>query len=192
MTAFSLYPTFVTIASYSALVYPSKLCSDKNPNKAKPFDFFNVDAGKGIIKTAQGTRLAHGYLSPCGDAFAENNEEYLPEGLLVEYAKQGVHALWWHGVLSTLSPYPFDEKLSQGYQQRREEMKRLIARLKKYGIKLYLYINEPRALPVDKIGRYGHLIGRKENGFGCLCLEQKETQEYFFIHYSTTLGGERQ
>lgn len=153
---------------------------DKNPNKAKPFDFFNVDAGKGIIKTAQGTRLAHGYLSPCGDAFAENNEEYLPEGLLVEYAKQGVNALWWHGVLSTLSPYPFDEKLSQGYQQRREEMKRLIARLKKYGIKLYLYINEPRALPVDKIGRYGHLIGRKENGFGCLCLEQKETQEYLY------------
>lgn len=153
---------------------------EKTPNRATPFDFFKEEVKNIGIKSAQGTRLVHGYLSPCGDAFSEDNEEYLPEALLAEYAKQGVNALWWHGALSTLSPYPFDEKLSKGYEARRTELKRLIARLKKYGIKLYLYINEPRALPVDKIGKYGHLIGRKENGFACLCFEQKETQEYLY------------
>ena len=147
---------------------------------AKPFDFFKQEFAQGEVKSAKGTRIVHGYLSPCGDAFAEDSETYMPDGLLKEYARQGVNGVWLHGVLSTLSPYPFDEALSKGYQARRSEMKKLVARLKKYGLKLYLYFNEPRALPIEKFGKYAALMGRQENGYAALCFEHKETREYLY------------
>ena len=150
----------------------------------KPFTFFSENA-ENVAMSKSGnrkdnTRIIHGYLAPCGDVFAVKNEEYLPEALLQAYQEKGINGLWLHGLLSALSPYPFDEALSAGYRERREELKRTIARCKKYGIKIYLYLNEPRALPADKFGKYTHLIGRNENGVGTLCLEREETKEYLF------------
>lgn len=146
----------------------------------RPFQFFQNAPTDTMIKRADGTRILHGYLSPCGNPFDMDTEIHLPDALLAEYAKQGVNGIWLHGVLSTLSPYPFDEKLSKDYQVRRKEMAKLIARLKNYGIKLYLYFNEPRGLAEDKFGKYSHLIGRREKGYGALCFEQKETREYLY------------
>jgi hypothetical protein len=149
-------------------------------DRAKPFDFFTQKATNTAAAECSGKRIVHGYLSPCGDVFTQNSEEYLSDALLREYARQGVNGVWLHGMLSTLSPYPFDEAFSAGYQERRAEMKRLIARLKEHGIKLYLYINEPRALPMQKLGKYASLIGRTENGYAALCFEQKAVQEYLY------------
>ena len=146
----------------------------------KPFGFFQNKTEKTQIKFADGTRIIHGYLSPCGDPFDMDTQTHLPDGLLAEYAKQGVNGIWLHGVLSTLSPYPFDKKQSEGYEARRKEMAKLIARLKKYGIKLYLYFNEPRGLAEDKFGKYSHLIGRREKGYASLCFERQETREYLY------------
>ena len=151
-----------------------------NAEAEKPFNFFKMPATEKTINYADGTRIVHGYLSPCGDAFAGDTETHLPDALLAEYAKQGVNGIWLHGVLATLSPYPFNEKISVGYQARRREMAKLIARLKEYGIKLYLYLNEPRALPEDAFGKYAHLIGRKDRGYGSLCFERQETREYLY------------
>ncbi|MBQ7913069.1 MAG: hypothetical protein IJ308_04900 [Clostridia bacterium] len=146
----------------------------------QPFKFFRNPCADKTIKRADGTRIVHGYLSPCGDAFDTDTETHLPDGLLAEYAKQGVNGVWLHGVLSTLSPYPFDEAQSNGFEARRKEMKKLVARLKSYGIKLYLYMNEPRGLAENKFGKYSHLIGRRERGYASLCFEQKETREYLY------------
>lgn len=147
----------------------------------KPFDFFNEKDGDNCeIKQIDGVRIVHGYLSPCGDAFIEGSEGYLPDSLLQEYAKNGVNGLWFHGVLSTLSYYPFDEYVCKDYPVRRKNLNDLIARCARYGIKVYLYFNEPRGLAQEKFGKYAHLIGRKENGFASLCFEQKETQAYLY------------
>jgi hypothetical protein len=58
------------------------------------------------------------------------------------YQKTGVTGVWLHGVLSELSPYPFDPARSVGYEARRANMKALIERCRKYGISLYLYLND--------------------------------------------------
>ena len=147
----------------------------------QPFDFFagGTEKASGAVY-GKGKRIVHGYLSPCGDALMEDGKEYMPDALLEEYARLGINGVWLHGVLSTLSPYPFDETLSTHYQTRRKNMKELIARCQRYGIKVYLYFNEPRALPEDKFGKYSHLIGRREKGLAALCFEQEETREYLY------------
>jgi len=153
------------------------------PDEA-PFDFFG-EAEEGVFEemnaprfTKNGKRILHGYLSPCGDAFATDCSDTLPDELLEKYRRAGVDGVWLHGVLSSLSPYPFMPSLSEGYMMRRDNMNRIIERCKKYGISLYLYLNEPRALPVCTDSRYERLIGWKSHR--TLCLENEEVREYLY------------
>ena len=152
----------------------------RKPPLENAFEFFLDDSEKNEKFLSKNKRIVHGYLSPCGDAFSADSETYLPDSLLKEYQLQGVNGIWLHGVLSALSPYPFDESLCLEYLKRRAEIKRLIMRLAKYGIKLYLYFNEPRALPENKFGKYAHLIGRRENGCAALCFEKEEVKNYLY------------
>ena len=155
--------------------------ANRIPNIVQPFAFFETkSSGNFEIKSANGKRIVHGYLSPCGDPFIEDSIEYLPDFLLQEYARTGVNGLWFHGILATLSPYPLDEQASENYALRRKNLKKLIARCEKYGIKIYLYLNEPRGLAEEKFGKYAYLMGRRQAGFAALCLEKKETQQYLY------------
>ena len=148
----------------------------------KAFDFFSCSTDKRTFDfgKSKSTKIVHGYLTPCGDALIGRSEEYLPDSLLEEYQRQGINGLWMHGVLSALSPYPYKPALSEKYKERREELKRLIKRCQKYGIKIYLYFNEPRYLPEKEFGKYSHLMGFRENGKGSFCLSKKEVQEYLY------------
>ena len=100
-----------------------KIQAELAVDRAKPFDFFTETADKQPLTAGKGTRIVHGYLSPCGDAFIEDSRNYMPDGLLEEYAARGINGVWLHGVLSALSPYPFDETLSAGYALRRKNLK---------------------------------------------------------------------
>lgn len=158
-----------------------KISSYIRPHSVEPFAFFTENKEKtGFASYEKGRRIVHGYLSPCGDALMQDGREYMPDTLLQEYARRGINGVWLHGVLATLSPYPFDEALSSGYKTRRKNLQELISRCERYGIKVYLYFNEPRALPEEKFGKYSHLIGRKEKGLAALCFEKKQTQEYLY------------
>ena len=160
------------------------------PQGVQAFDFFKANKEEVSSRTYPlGKRIVHGYLSPCGDAFIEDSIGYMPDELLEEYASRGINGVWLHGVLSALSPYPFDENLSKDYPVRRKNMQALINRCAKYGIKLYLYLNEPRALPENRFGKYAHLIGRREDGYAALCFEQKETREYLYNAVKDLLCG---
>ena len=152
----------------------------KNGREEKPFVFFDGTPDWGVARQKGGERIVHGFLTPCGDPLAENSEEYLPDTLLKAYADGGITGLWMHGVLSTLSPYPFKPSLCRGYEDRRRELNGLIERCKKYGIKVYLYFNEPRCLAESDLGKFSYLAGEKRDGFAALCFEKREVREYLF------------
>lgn len=145
---------------------------------AKPFAFFPEKQGAEGVVTANGKRIVHGYLSPCSDVFATDGADTLPDELLACYQAVGVNGIWLHGLLSELSPYPFAPALSDGYEQRRENLQKLIARCKKYGVGVYLYFNEPRSLPENIDEKYEKLIGWKERR--TLCMENPAAQEYLY------------
>ena len=148
------------------------------PASSAPFSFFESAYKKESIITADGARILHGYLSPCYDIFATDNSDTLPDELLDMYQKAGVTGVWLHGALSELSPYPFDPARSVGYEARRANMKALIERCSRYGIKLYLYLNEPRALPMGADEKFEHLIGDPEKR--TLCMEKPEVRAYLY------------
>ena len=152
--------------------------SYSTPASSAPFSFFEGAYKKENTIAADGDRILHGYLSPCFDSFATDNADTLPDELLQMYQRTGVTGVWLHGVLSELSPYPFDPSRSEGYEARRENMKALIKRCNKYGIKLYIYLNEPRALPVEADEKFERLIGDPEKR--TLCMEKPEVRSYLY------------
>lgn len=148
------------------------------------FDFFPQEHTPKPLTPRRGdaVRLVHGYLTPCGDAFLEDTSSHLPDTLLDRYAEQGVNALFVHGVLSSLSPYPFDPSLSRDYPTRRAHLRDLVTRAGKRGIRIYLYFNEPRALPESLFGTTADasMMGHRQSGHAALCLQTEGARAYFY------------
>ena len=152
------------------------------PKELHPFEFFSKsekDEGQ-VREYGDGIRLIHGYLTPCGDAFMEDSEGYLPDALLEKYQRLGVNGVWIHALLASLSPYPLDMEASRGYKIRRQNMQTLVNRAAKYGIKVYLYFNEPRGIAEEKLGKYAHWKGNTSGNVAHLCFEKEEVRQYLY------------
>lgn len=93
------------------------------------------------------TRLMFSYFADYADPLADDAVGSFPEGLLARYAAQGVNAVWLHVVLRTLAKDPFFVEFGEGCERRQANLRTLVARAAKYGIRVFLYLNEPRPMP---------------------------------------------
>lgn len=175
----------LTEAEIAATERIAELVRKYDTSERVMFDFFTDTADtepQYVTGAEDNTRMVHGFLTPCGDAFIEDTRAHLPDELLDCYARQGVNALFVHGVLSSLSPYPFDPEMSRDYKVRRGHLRELIERAAKRGIRIFLYFNEPRALMRDVFDAYGkpEIGGRTVGSYVSLCLETEEPKEYLY------------
>lgn len=152
----------------------------------KYFDFYlNAEdcEPKYVTSTDKGIRMVHPFLTPCADPFIEDTRKHLPDEILDDYAKVGVNAFLIHAILATISPCPYDPELSKDYRIRRENLRDLIGRAGKRGIKIFLYFNEPRAVPKDVFERWGkpELGGTvRYNDLVALCLSKEENRRMLY------------
>ena len=93
-------------------------------------------------------RLVYSYLAVYGDPLVESRLDPYPDGFLQRLSAVGVNAVWLHAVLRELAPggAAFPE-FGAGHERRLTNLRALVERAKKYGIRVYLYMNEPRAMP---------------------------------------------
>ncbi len=146
----------------------------------KPFDFRYDVADMGFSgKEKFGTRMVYCFSGLLGKAFEVDSREYCPDEMLAAYQKVGVNALWTQGILFQLSEFPFQKELSAGYQERIARLREWTERCDRYGIKVFLYLNEPRSMPESFFQKYPHLRGHKvEENKICMCTSTKEVQDY--------------
>ena len=157
------------------------------PVTVKPFDFkkmFKRGAAVPQIKTPDksrfDTRIVYSYCALYGDTFVSGMDHSFPDELLEAYAAIGVNGIWCQAVLYTVVPFPYMPELSEGYEARLNGLRALTAKMAKYGIKLYLYMNEPRSMPEDFFIKYPDLKGSPMNGFNSLCTSTPEIQKYLY------------
>ncbi|MHC4874563.1 MAG: hypothetical protein ACYTFY_22140 [Planctomycetota bacterium] len=98
-------------------------------------------------KSSFDLRLAYSYSAVYGDPLLNEELDPYPEGLLASLSENGINAVWLQGILYTLVPWLGDNKYSKGHETRIKNLKALIKKAEKYGIGVYLYLNEPRAMP---------------------------------------------
>lgn len=92
-------------------------------------------------------RMIYPYFADFGDPLLDEELSSYPEELFRRLQAVGVNGVWLHTVLRTLvapddKGFPGDERAAE----RVAGMNRLVERAAKYGIKIYLYLNEPRAM----------------------------------------------
>ena len=123
------------------------------------------------------TRILYSYFAPCGDVLIGDELPY-GENLLRALADLQINGVWLHAILNKMTPFPFDETVSEGWQTRIKNLQRQIDLAAKYGIKVYLYLNEPRAMPKDFFKKYPELAGTTEGDLTALCIGTEQVRNY--------------
>ena len=153
-------------------------------NYAEPFNFYQkapkVQTSNVHEEKKSFEKIVYSYSMPYGDTFMAG-EEIVSDDFLKTLNSVGVNGLWMQALLSKLSPYPFVAGLDKDYQIRRENLNKIIKKCKKYGIGVYLYLNEPRGLADNQLTpETEKLKGRFFQGVWSLCSETKEVKEYLY------------
>ena len=167
----------------------------------KPFDFLKKygrkKAASGSVQS-DGIRMVYSYSALYGDPLLDPEIASYPEEMLADYAACGVNAVWLQATLYTLIPcYGEDFPGSERWRERLDNLKKLVARGKKYGIDIILYFNEPRAMPPEFFEHNHFRMGAKLAGFDdrALCcsdpatLEMLEESVYRMFEEVPGLGG---
>lgn len=115
-------------------------------------------------------RLVHSYVALYGDPLARPEPDPYPDGLLARLAAVGINGVWLQGLLRDLAPggESFPE-FGAGSDRRLENLRALVRRAAVHGVGVYLYINEPRAMPAAFFEGRPEMAGARENQLTALC-----------------------
>ncbi len=129
--------------------------------------------GKGKRGTEQ-PLFAPRYVCSClqviGDPLMDPELTIYPEGLLQRLSEVGVDGVWLFAELAKLAPggEAFPE-FGGDHKERLANLRRLVARCERFGIGVYLYINEPRAMPVSFFENRPQMAGVRRGDRVCMC-----------------------
>ncbi|HLK56923.1 MAG TPA: hypothetical protein VKU00_10180 [Chthonomonadaceae bacterium] len=123
-------------------------------------------------------RFCYSYFALYGDPLLDKQADPYPEGYLERLEAAGVDGVWLQAVLYKLAPFPGDPHLSEHYQERLKNLRALTARAKRHGIGIYLYLNEPRAMPLAFYAAHPAWKGVVEGDHAALCTSHPEVQKY--------------
>ncbi len=138
------------------------------------------DKAEYIRKPRFGARYIYSFCGLYEAALDVDSSEYCPDSLLEEYARAGVNGIWIQGVLYRIIEFPFAPEMSKGWENRLENLRKFAERAEKYGIRIFMYINEPRTMPLSFFEKYPHLKGAVSGQYACMCMSVQENQEYLY------------
>ena len=117
-------------------------------------------------------RMVSSYCAEFGDPLMDKELGSFPEGLLFKLSNVGVNAIWLHAVLNTLVKPDGVFPGSKAAPQRINGLKNLVKRASKFGISVYLYMNEPRAMDQNFFAsteKRKALKGVNETDYAAMC-----------------------
>jgi hypothetical protein len=130
------------------------------------------------LAASTGLRFCYSYFALYGDPLLEPDLDPYPEGYLARLAAAGVNGIWLQGVLHKLAPFPWEPQRSEGYATRLKNLGKLVARARRHGLRVFLYLNEPRAMPQRFFGSRPQLRGVVEGDSATLCTSVLEVQQF--------------
>ena len=129
-------------------------------------------------RSAFAPRFCYSYFALYGDPLLDAEADPYPDGYLARMAAAGVDGVWLQAVLHKLASFPWDAAQSAHHEERLTNLKALVARARQHGMGVYLYLNEPRAMPLAFFESRPQLKGVVEGDFAALCTSTPEVQRY--------------
>lgn len=126
-----------------------------------------------------GLRYIYSYFGSFGDPLSDPSLDPYPDGLLERLAEMGVNGVWLHVVLRTLAPGGTEfPEFGEGHETRLANLNELVQRARKYGIGVYLYINEPRAMPREFFRDRPEMAGVAEGDYVTMCTSHPKVRQW--------------
>lgn len=126
----------------------------------------------------EGLRFCYSYSALYGDPLLETEADPYPEGLLARLAAAGVNGIWLQAVLHKLAPFPWAPELSLQYHARLKNLRALVSKAGRHGIRVFLYLNEPRSMPLRFFESRPLLKGAVEGEYAALCTSLPEVRDF--------------
>jgi len=128
-------------------------------------------------------RFISPYSAIFGDVLMQSDfdKHYSPE-VLENVARMGLDSVWLHALLRDMVPSKIFPEFGKDYEQRQQNLNRLIASAKRKGLGVYLFLNEPRGMPdgefYEKYPDTKGAPGRITDGTRCLCTSTQMVKDY--------------
>ncbi len=121
----------------------------------------------------------HSYFAVFGDPLLQDSRALYPDQLLRDLSSRGVNGVWLHTLLRDVAPRSdlFPE-FGADSERRRATLRDLVARAQRYGISVYLYMNEPRALPTTFFASHPGERGVTEGAYSAMCASSPKVRQW--------------
>ena len=106
-------------------------------------------------------RYLYSYFALYGDPLMEPETDPYPEGYLERLSELGVNGVWMQAVLRTLAPSKDFPEFGEGWPTRLANLRKMVDKARRYGIGIWLYLNEPRSMPDEFFVRHPEAAGAK-------------------------------
>lgn len=140
-----------------------------------------VPASEAVQSDDEPIRFIYSYFAMFGDPLLNPKLDPYPDGLLERLSALGINGVWLHVVLRDLAPggATFPE-FGADHERRLANLRALTARAKRYGIGVYLYLNEPRGMPEAFFKNRPEMAGVYHPDFGLtsLCTSQPAVRQW--------------
>ena len=140
-------------------------------------------------------RFLYSYCGLFGDPLLNPQLDPYPDTLLGRLNDSGVNGVWLHVVLRQLAPSSIFPEFGAGHETRLANLRKMAQRAGRHGIKIYLYMNEPRAMPEAFFAGRDHLRGVREGDHFALCTSAPEVRQWitdslrYVFEHVPELGG---
>ncbi|MGB9626425.1 MAG: alpha-amylase family protein, partial [Phycisphaerae bacterium] len=140
-------------------------------------------------------RYIYSYFAMYGDPLMTPELDPFPDGLLQRLADLGINGVWMHVVLRQLAPSETFPEFGAGSETRLANLRKLVERARRYGIRIYLYVNEPRAMQAPFFEKRPRMKGVQEGEYYALCTSDPQVRAWItdsLAHMFSTvpdLGG---
>ncbi len=124
------------------------------------------------------TRFLYSYFALYGDPLMEGDAAGLPDGYLQRAAESGMNGVWIQGVLNTLAPSRIFPEFGQDSETRLANLRALVERARLFGVRVYLYLNEPRAMPAAFFVNRPGLRGSPSGNVYAMCTSTAEVRDW--------------
>lgn len=125
-------------------------------------------------------RIVYSFFALYGDPLLEPDIDPFPDEYLAQLADIGVNAVWMQAVLNTLAPSKTFPEFGKDWEKRFQTLDKLIQRTSRFGIKIFFYLNEPRAMPAEFFARRRELRGAEHRGLYALCTSTQPVRDWIY------------
>jgi len=139
---------------------------------------FDLPLGKREYAERWTPRYLYSYFALYGDPLLDASADPFPGGYLEKLARCGINGVWLQGLLNTLAPSPQFPEFGDGWQTRLKNLGILCNRAANFGVKVYLYLNEPRAMPAEFFANRAGLRGSKHQDLFAMCTSTQQVRTW--------------